>query len=746
MSRWNHCRYVGLLAMLQRHNVTVIFPTKATMIPDDKKEEVRDAADIVDVVSDHVKLRRTGSNFTGLCPFHNEKTPSFSVSPSLGIYKCFGCGEGGDVFDFVIKMDGVGFEEAVRSLAERYHIVIPEKAETSYDPQQFLKDGIYHALRFAGNFFHQTLTESDEAETAREYLKNRGYPWKTVRKYGIGYAPDRFDGLLKAAESAGINLQYLHESGLVKAREDESGYFDTFRGRLMFPILNPSGKVIAFGGRTLSKAGNIPKYINSPQTLVYNKSEVLYGIHVAKNEIRKAAEVILVEGYTDVITMQQSGIGNVVSTSGTSLTPGQVRVMKRYGDVLLMIFDADTAGVKAAVRGISIALQEGMAVRVLTLPEGEDPDSFVREYGGEAFLEVRKKEIVDFLRFLVTLARKEDRWDDPVERRKVINEILEAIAVVPDELSRANYIQELNSISRIGDRALMQELDAIRARLERTRRRMDQRASQRAGREREDARRGYPPGPGAPPASGAARPDPGPGHPSGSKRDSGADAGEGHGTGAKPGTASPPETHTGAAGRTGPQPPHHDPRTHDPRPHDPRGHAPFPDPDARPVRRPEYEKELIRLMLTFGQRLIVFIGNHCGDVHFEDTELRAFYADIVQQYQKGEPVSVEAYSRREHPYPGLVGDIVLQRHWVSELGMRKRGVTIHRDADPVNTARGALKSLKIRYLERKRNEFLDEYAQASDDEKKQVQQWIKKANEELRRHRTESAEILFPEL
>ena len=709
------------------------------MIPDAKKEEVRDAADIVDVISDHVKLRRTGNNFMGLCPFHNEKTPSFNVSPSLGIYKCFGCGEGGDVFDFVMNIEGVGFEEAVRSLAERFNVVIPEKTETFYDPQQFLKDGIYHALRFAGNFFHQTLTESDEAETAREYLKNRGYPWKTVRKYGIGFAPDRFDGLLKSAESAGINLQYLHESGLVKAREDGSGYYDTFRGRLMFPIFNPSGKVIAFGGRTLSKAANIPKYINSPQTLVYNKSEVLYGIHVAKNEIRKAAEVILVEGYTDVITMQQSGIGNVVSTSGTSLTAGQIRVMKRYGDVLLMIFDADTAGVRAAVRGISIALQEGMAVRVLTLPEGEDPDSFVREYGAEAFLEVRKKETVDFLRFLVTLARKEDRWEDPVERRKVINEILEAIAVVPDELSRANYIQELNSISRIGDRALMQELDVIRARLERSRRRMDQRASQRAVREREDARRAHPPGPGAPPtsetppASGTAHPEtdlrPGPGHPAGSRRESGAGAGERRESAPRPDTSR-----------------NHDSRPHGPQGEDHRGPAPFPDPGARPVRRPEYEKELIRLMLTFGERLIVFIGNHCGDVHFEDPELRNFYVDMVQQYQKGEPVSVEAYSRREHPYPGLVGDIVLQRHWVSELGMRKRGVTIHRDADPVNTARGALKSLKIRYLERKRNEFLDEFAYASVDEKKQIQQWIKKANEELARHRSESTEILFPEL
>ena len=674
------------------------------MIPEEKKEEVRDAADIVDVVSDHVKLRRTGSSFTGLCPFHNEKTPSFNVSPSLGIYKCFGCGESGDVFQFVMQMDGVGFEEAVRTLADRYNVVLPEKADEPYDPQQFLKDGIYHALRFAGSFFHQTLAEADEAEAAREYLKKRGYPWKTVRKYGLGYAPDSFDGLLTSAESAGINLQYLHEGGLVKAREDGSGYYDTFRGRLMFPIFNPSRKLIAFGGRTLSTAASIPKYINSPQTLVYNKSEVLYGIHEAKNEIRKAGEAILVEGYTDVITMQQAGIGNVVSTSGTSLTSGQMRVMKRYGDVLLMIFDADTAGVKAAVRGISVALEEGMAVRVLTLPEGEDPDSYVREYGAEAFREVRKKEAVDFLRFLISLAKKEDRWDDPVERGKVINEILEAIAVMPNELSRANYIQELNSISRVGDRALMHELDTIRARLDRTRRRMEQRAQrQHPNAPPEFSGHGVPQG--ASPASSASpgSPAPGPG------RESSA------GLPAQPGPGSRSGT------------------------------APSERPEAR-IRRPEYEKELIRLMLTFGERLIAFIGSHCGADHFEDPELRDFFTDILQKFQEGEPVSVEAYSRREHPYPSLVGEVVLQRHWVSELGMRKRGVTIHRDSDPVRTACGSLKSLKIHYFERVRNEFVDKYAAAPENEKKKIQEWIRKATAELQRHRSEPVETLFPEL
>ncbi len=713
------------------------------MIPADKKEEVRQAADIVDVVADHVKLRKSGNNFTGLCPFHTEKTPSFSVSPALGIYKCFGCGEGGDVFDFVMKMDGVGFEEAVRTLAERFNVVLPEKSENHYDPQQFLKDGIYHALRFAGHFYHQSLAESDEAEFAREYLKKRGYPWKTVRKYGLGYAPDRFDGLLNAAESAGINIQYLHESGLVKAREDDSGYYDIFRSRLMFPIFNPSGKVIAFGGRTLSYDKKIPKYINSPQTLVYNKSEVLYGIHVAKNEIRKAGEVILVEGYTDVISMHQAQIGNVVSTSGTALTADQMRVMRRYGEVLLMIFDADTAGVRASVRGISIALQEGMAVRVLALPEGEDPDSYVREYGAEGFFELKKQESLDFLRFLVGLARKEDRWDDPLERRKCINEILEAIAVVPDELSRANYIRELSSISRIGDRTLLKELDVIRARIRKNQRRMSERAAAGAGRTagegRERPATGFHTVPGQPYATGKAKSPVGAGtaESTGSAERSG--SADLSGSKEPPGTTEPSGA-TERSGATG--------QSSRSSAAVPGGQAGTPS-SLRPGkirRRPEYEKELIRLMLMFGEGVIHFVGNYCSEDYFEDPDLKRCYGDIMQRYQEGEPVSVEIYSRREHPFPEMIGEIVLERYWISKLGMEKRGTVIQRDADPVRTARGALKSLKIRYLERAREKLLDDYANAVPEEKAQIQKWIRIATAEWNRFRQESSETLFPDV
>ncbi len=695
------------------------------MIPDEKKEEVRQAADIVDVVSDHVKLRRSGSNFTGLCPFHNEKTPSFSVSPKLGIYKCFGCGEGGDVFNFVMKTDGVGFEEAVRTLADRYHITIPEKEQEVYDPRQHLKDGIYHALRFAGNFYHQMLAESDEAETVRAYLKKREYPWKTVRKYGLGFAPDSYDGLLKAAESAGVNLEYLHESGLVKAREKGGGYYDTFRNRLMFPIFNPSGKVIAFGGRTMSESKNTPKYINSPQTPVYNKSEVLYGIQIAKNEIRKAGEVILVEGYTDVISMHQAGIRNVVSTSGTSLTNGQVRIMKRYGDTLLMIFDADAAGMKAAVRGISVALEEGMGVRILSLPDNEDPDSYIRQFGSEGFLEVRKNETRDFLRFLAGMARKEGRWDDPVDRKKVLSEMLEAIAVVPDEISRQNYIQELSAISRIGDRALNQELDVLRTRIERQARRQSQRNVSPGGqgirvsgtggtyREKDVQNTAGRTEPG--------QPAPRPGSDRNGSESTGdrnvqpvhdeADRGAGRDRLSGMGSSS---------GRNERSP-------------------------KRPFRRPEYEKELIRLMLTFGERLILFVGSHCNEDHFEDSLLRNLFMDIIQQYQKGEPVTVEAYSRREHPYPELIGEVVLERHAVSELGMKKRGVTIHKDSDPINTARGALKSLKLRFLERSREKLHDDFRDAAPERKSEIQDLIIKLTREQNRFQQEALQTLFPE-
>jgi len=374
------------------------------MIPDHIKEEVKAAADIVEVVSDYVKLRRTGSNFQGLCPFHNEKSPSFNVSPNLGIYKCFGCGESGDVISFVMKQDGVSFTEAIRSLGARFDVDVPEESQPENDERYREKEGIYHALAFAGRFFFKQLTENPEALEARKYLDKRGFTGQTVRKYGIGYAPAAYDTLLNAARKAGVNEHYLEQAGLIKFGRNGETAFDVFRSRIMFPIFNASGKVIAFGGRIMenvpvSDGRKAPKYINSPQTLVYNKSEVLYGIHVAKNEIRKHREVILVEGYTDVLSMHQAGISNAVATSGTALTAEQLKVMHRYGETLLMIYDSDLAGQNAMSRSVDLALREGLDVRLLQLPDGEDPDSFVRRFGRDSFVQYRNEQARDFVAF-----------------------------------------------------------------------------------------------------------------------------------------------------------------------------------------------------------------------------------------------------------------------------------------------------------------------------------------------------------
>ncbi len=443
------------------------------MIPDHIKEHVKSSADIVEVISDYVKLRRSGNSFVGLCPFHSEKTPSFNVSPQSGFFKCFGCGESGDVFSFLMKKDGVSFTEAIRIVGARFGIDVPEENEPVQDEQYRLKEGIFHALSFAGKFFFKQLTKSDEGSAALKYLEKRGFTHETIRSYGLGFAPDSFDALLKAATDVGIKEEYLEQGGLIKyARNGESAY-DTFRNRLMFPIFNASGKVIGFGGRVIAGSDgkspkNVPKYINSSQTPVYNKSEVLYGIHVAKNEIRKTGETILVEGYTDVISMHQAGIKNVVATSGTALTIEQLRAIGRYGENLLMIYDADLAGQNAMSRGIDLALKQGLNVRLLQLPDGEDPDSFVKKSGRDAFLEYREAEAKDFVYFSIEKAKKENRWNDPFHRKNVLHQILLSIAQIPELIIQETFIQHLSEATGLGTVALFDQLKEKRAELRET--------------------------------------------------------------------------------------------------------------------------------------------------------------------------------------------------------------------------------------------------------------------------------------
>jgi DNA primase len=436
------------------------------MITDDKKEEIRQTADIVEVVGDYVKLKKSGSGFMGLCPFHNEKTPSFHVTPNLGIYKCFGCGESGDVFSFVMAMEGISFPESLRSLADRYGIDIPDEHVEGENEQTQLREGVYHALKFAGLFFYRQLIESDDAAKAREYLNKRGYDRETIKTFGLGYAPSNSE-LLKAAQKEGIPEEYLVQADLIKPSNRGDGYYDTFRDRLMFPIFNPSGKVIAFAGRILNEDKKTAKYINSAQTIVYNKSEVVYGVNFAKNEIRKEGEVILVEGYTDVITMNRHGIKNVVSSSGTSLTAGQIKILQRYGNRIVMIYDADSAGQAAMERGMDIALEQGMEVYLMELPDGEDPDSFVKQFGKESFIGHKKKKAEDFISFTIHKVEKEGKMESPGDRSAAIRQILESIALIPEELERQVYVQHLHQKTQKyrkgSDRELFQQLEKILA-------------------------------------------------------------------------------------------------------------------------------------------------------------------------------------------------------------------------------------------------------------------------------------------
>ncbi len=631
------------------------------MITDAKKEEVRDSADIVEVVSDYVKLRRSGNGFMGLCPFHNEKTPSFHVSPRLGIYKCFGCGEAGDVFNFVMKMDGVGFNEAVRSLAERYGVFIPEEEVPEQDEAHLLREGIYHALRYAGLFYYRMLIESDEADVARKYLEKRQLNQQTIKKYGLGYAPDSKDSFYRRALADGISEEYLHQAGLIKYGRNGQDVIDTFRGRLLFPIFNPSGKVIAFGARILGNQ-KTAKYINSPQTPVYNKSEVLYGIQVARNEIRKEGGAILVEGYTDVLSMHQAGIRNVVSTSGTSLTTGQLHVIHRYGERLQMIYDADSAGQNAMVRGLDLALAEGLEIRLLQLPEDEDPDSFVRQFGGQALLEYIKAESRDFITFLVKKGEAAGEWDDPLRRKRAITDLVGHIAHVTDPISQETYMQHLSNLTKIGDRVLHQELSAILSDLRREKQR-ERRRNERTKINADNPEQG--------------------------KRERMQDE-QVRGTRA-----------------------------------DLRHETESSKVDEAPLNlEPKFEKEIIRLMIEYGRSMVEYIGRQCNEDHFENPYLKDFFLDIIDRYQAEEEISIESYAAREHPYPAIVGEIVMDPYSPSERGQQKAGRLLVKDVDPFRTARGAMKALKIHFLDRLKAQLKDEYQRATLDEKQSINKLI----------------------
>ncbi len=436
--------------------------------PEEKIEEIRHALDIVELVGDYVALKKAGARFLGLCPFHNERTPSFSVNPALGIYKCFGCGAAGDGYRFVMEMERISFPEAVRMLAERTGVVLPVDEEP--DEQQSDVDAVYAALRFAALHFYRLLTNHPAGEPALAYLFGRGITVSTIKRFGLGYSAPDWDGLLQEARRHHFDPRNLFKAGLVISRKEGGGYYDRYRERLIFPIFSHVGKVIGFGGRLIEDADDQPKYINSPETIVYNKSRVLYGLSHARHAIRKAEEAILVEGYMDVLTLHQAGFENVVASSGTALTAEQVKMIGRYARRLLLLYDADSAGAAAAVRGIDLAIEQGMTVHAVALPGGQDPDSYIRENGRGAFEEYITRHREDFVGFKWALSEREGRHDTPDSHAEAMREIVSSIALSPDPLTREVYIRRASEVMQIPDIRLFEALElALKKRGERKR-------------------------------------------------------------------------------------------------------------------------------------------------------------------------------------------------------------------------------------------------------------------------------------
>jgi DNA primase len=421
-------------------------------------DKIYQAAIIEDVVGEFVHLKRSGSAYKGLSPFANEKSPSFFVVPAKGIYKDFSSGKGGNVVDFLMQHEKLSYPEALRWLAGKYQIEIEEDQQTEEQQQEKSeREQLSIVTEFAAKFFQHEMLESDEGKAiGLSYFHERGFRDDIIQKFQLGYCPDRWDAMTKAALEAQYKLEYLIKSGLT--REREGAPYDFFRGRVMFPIHNISGKVIAFGGRTLKAEKEIAKYFNSPESELYIKSNVLYGLHLAKNAIVKHDMCYLVEGYTDVISMHQAGVENVVSSSGTSLTEGQIRLIRRYTPNITILYDGDSAGIKASFRGIDMILKEGMNVRVLLFPDGDDPDSFSRKHSTSEIQEFIAGNAKDFIAFKTSLLL-EDAGNDPVKKAALIRGIVDTIALIPDGITRSVYVQECSRLMNIQEQVLLSELN-----------------------------------------------------------------------------------------------------------------------------------------------------------------------------------------------------------------------------------------------------------------------------------------------
>ncbi len=435
-------------------------------IPEETVERIRQSVDILEVINDFVSLKKRGSNYIACCPFHNEKSPSFNVNPTRQIYKCFGCGKAGDATRFVMDIENIGYGEALRYLAKKYGIEIEEQEQTPEDLlRQNERESLLIVLNFAKTFFQETLRTTDEGKSIGfTYFRERGFTNPTIDAFELGYTLDQWDALLQEGLRRGHSRDLLEKAGLILTKEGTSGndrkQFDRFRGRVMFPIHNVSGRVIAFGARILKVDKNQPKYLNSPETPVYHKSQVLYGIFQAKQAIRQEDVCYLTEGYTDVISLHQAGIKNVVASSGTSLTTEQIRLISRFTPNVTILYDGDAAGIKAALRGLDMVLEEGLNLRLLLLPDGEDPDSYVHKIGADAFKSYINEHSQDFIDF------KAGRWlteagDNPLKRAEGISDVCSSITKIPDPLKRQTLSQRVAQLFHVSEQSVISEINRL---------------------------------------------------------------------------------------------------------------------------------------------------------------------------------------------------------------------------------------------------------------------------------------------
>jgi len=437
----------------------LIFVTKLinTLIPQETISKIFDAADIVEVISDFIILKKSGSNYKGLSPFSNEKTPSFMVSPGKRIFKDFSSGKGGNVISFLMDHEHLSYPEALKWLANKYNIEITEEEETEEQQKnKHNREALYLAHQYANEFFKNELNNTDEGKSIGiSYFKKRGYSLKTIDYFELGYSPNKIDAISKKAKSDNYNTDSLLQSGVIK--KSERGTYDFFRGRVIFPIHNISGRVIGFGARTLRSDKKVAKYFNSPESIIYNKSQVLYGLFQAKNEIIKNNCCFLVEGYTDVISLHQNSIKNTVASSGTSLTDGQIRLIKRFTSNIVILYDGDEAGINASFRGVDMILAAGLNVKIIVFPVGEDPDSYSNKLSTEDFKTYLAENQNDFISFKANHLLEKTK-DDPINVSKTINEIITSISVIPDAVARSVYIKTTAQIFEMDEQLLILEV------------------------------------------------------------------------------------------------------------------------------------------------------------------------------------------------------------------------------------------------------------------------------------------------